>query len=95
MGQLKGNTGNPAGRPKGVPNKITGDLRQSIQSFLDANWCNVQKEFDQLESRDKLLFIDKLLKYALPTLQATTLTTDLQTLSDEQLDILTQKVLNG
>ena len=91
----KGKTNNPHGRPKGVPNKVTGDLRQSIQSFLDANWCNVQKEFDQLESRDKLLFIDKLLKYALPTLQATTLTTDLQTLSDEQLDILTQKVLNG
>ena len=83
------------GRVAGTPNKVTGDLRQSIQSFLDANWCNVQKEFDQLESRDKLLFIDKLLKYALPTLQATTLTTDLQTLSDEQLDILTQKVLNG
>lgn len=83
------------GRVAGTPNKVTGDLRQSIQSFLDANWCNVQKEFDQLESRDKLLFIDKLLKYALPTLQATTLTTDLQTLSDEQLDILTQRILNG
>lgn len=83
------------GRVAGTPNKVTGDLRQSIQSFLDANWGNVQKEFDQLESRDKLLFIDKLLKYALPTLQATTLTTDLQTLSDEQLDILTQRILNG
>lgn len=83
------------GRVAGTPNKVTGDLRASIQAFLDANWCKVQKEFDQLEAKDKLLFIDKMLAYSLPKLQATTLTTDLQTLSDEQLDILTQRILNG
>ena len=83
------------GRVAGTPNKVTGDLRQSIQSFLEKNWPKVQKEFNSLDAKDKLAFIDKMLAYSLPNLQATTLTTDLQTLSDEQLDILTQKVLNG
>ena len=87
----KGKTNNPHGRPKGVGNKVTTDLRQSVTAFLDANWPKVQKEFDSLEAKDKLQFIDKMLAYSLPKLQATTLTTDFESLSDTQLDY----ILNG
>lgn len=84
----KGKTNNPHGRPKGVGNKVTTDLRQSVTAFLDANWPKVQKEFDSLEAKDKLQFIDKMLAYSLPKLQATTLTTDFESLSDTQLDYI-------
>lgn len=92
----KGQSGNPGGRPKGTPNKTTTDLRAAVTSFLNANWSRVQKEFDQLEAKDKLQFIDKMLAYSLPKLQAVQmdLSTDLQTLSDEQLDNLFNRVVS-
>ncbi len=85
------------GRVAGTPNKVTGDLRQSIQAFLDANWCKVQKEFDQLEAKDKLQFIDKMLAYSLPKLQAVQmdLSTDLQNLTDVQLDNIFQRIVSA
>lgn len=91
---MKGKTNNPNGRPKGTPNKITTDLRQSIQSFLNANWDSVQAEFDQLEAREKLSFIEKLLKYAVPALQATTIKTDFEAMSEQQLDLIINRLTN-
>ena len=81
--------GNP-GRPKGIPNKATSDLRASIQAFLDRNWPQVQKEFDSLDAKDKLQFIDRMLAYSLPKLQATALnvSADIDGLSNQQVDDL-------
>lgn len=95
MAFKKGQSGNPNGRKVGTANKATTDLRQWITNFIDDNREQIQQDWQALDPKDRILLFEKLLKYALPTLQATTLTTDLQTLSDEQLDILTQRILNG
>ena len=37
MAQRKGQTGNPAGRPAGTPNKATTNAREAIASFVEGN----------------------------------------------------------
>jgi len=94
MGLKKGTTNNPAGRKKGTPNKLTADLRQRINEVLENNWQNIEADIKALEPKDRLMFIEKLLKYTLPTLQATSLTTDFDKLSDEQLDRIIDELKN-
>src|SRR5690606_29265440 len=65
-GLKKGQTNNPAGRPKGVPNKVSNDLREAVNSFLDGNWHEIQAAFDQLDPVNKLAFIERLLRFSLP-----------------------------
>jgi hypothetical protein len=59
---MKGKTNNPNGRPVGVPNKVTKELRQIIDK--------VKQDFEQLEPKDRIrLFVD-LLQYAIPKYQS-------------------------
>lgn len=67
MGLRKGQTGNPNGRPKGSLNKTTKELKETVLAFLERNMADLQANYNQLEPKDKLLFFDKLLKYAMPT----------------------------
>jgi hypothetical protein len=74
------------GRKPGKPNKATKDLRQWISGFIESQTDQIQKDWNQLEPKDRIVMFERLLKYFLPTLQATSLTTDFEKLSDEQLD---------
>ncbi len=81
----KGESGNKAGKPKGTVNKTTTDLRQWINNFIEVQREQIQKDWEKLEPKDRVVLFEKLLKYLLPTLQATNLTTDFEKLTDEQL----------
>ena len=83
MGQFQKGEG---GRPKGSLNKITAELREWISLFIHENKEQIQQDFDSLEPKDRILIFEKLLKYSLPALQSTTLTTDFERLSDSELD---------
>ncbi|HRO47330.1 hypothetical protein [Agriterribacter sp.] len=74
------------GRKPGAPNKATKDLRQWINSFIDSQTEQIQKDWKQLEPKDRIILFERLLKYSLPTLQATSLTTDFEKMTDQQLD---------
>ena len=71
MGLPKGRTNNSKGRKKGSENKVTKELRPLIQQFLEEKFLEVKREWSKLDSKDKLQFYKDLLKYAIPTLQAT------------------------
>ncbi len=87
MGLQKGTTNNPNGRPKGKPNRTTDELRAMVQNFVDNNLQTLQADFDLLEPKDRLNFIDRLLKHVLPApLQ------ELERLTDEQLDELINRL---
>lgn len=92
---MKGHTNNPNGRKKGVPNKITMDLRQWINNFIDNNREQIQKDWKDLEPKERVIMFEKLLKYSLPTLQATSLTTDFEKLTDDQLDFIINQLRNS
>jgi hypothetical protein len=63
---MRKGTNNPNGRPKGTPNKITGELRTRIADFLDENFETVKDEFKKLDGEKKMQFYIKLIEYVLP-----------------------------
>jgi hypothetical protein len=81
-------TNNPNGRPKGIPNKITNDLRQWVGEFIDGQREQIVRDWQALEPKDRIMMFEKLMRFVLPTLQATTLQTDFERLPDDQLDYI-------
>jgi len=83
MGQFQKGEG---GRPKGSQNKVTIELRQWLSDFLTENKGIIKEDWLSLQPRDRVMLFEKLLKYALPTLQAVQLETEFERLPDDQLD---------
>ncbi len=83
------------GRIAGTPNKVTGTMRANINNFLAENWEQVQADFKALEPKERLIFYEKLMSYGLPKLQSTTLTTDFDKMTDEQLDYAIQILIEN
>ena len=69
----RGRTNNPNGRPKGAPNKITTDLREFIGLLLNNNLEQLRADFEQLDGKDRLIMMEKLLSYVLPKLSNITM----------------------
>jgi hypothetical protein len=66
MAQIKGQTGNPNGRPKGSPNKVTADLRQLLTGFVKDNYEQFTKNFDSLTPEQYCTLYLKLLMLLVP-----------------------------
>ncbi len=94
----KGSSGNPKGKPKGTVNKSTHSLRDSMAQFVDKNWLKVQRDFNKLKPKDRVILFERFLQYCLPKLQSIdskiTLEEKLEGMSDEQLEILIDDILN-
>ena len=92
MGLHKGMTNNRKGRKAGAKGKLTGDLRNKVNQIIENNIETIQQDIDSLEPRDRLMIIEKLLKYTLPTLQSVESKTDLSNLTENQLDYIINSI---
>ena len=81
------------GRKAGTPNKFNRDFREQISSFIEKNWCKVQIDFDSLQPKERIQFIEKLLKYTTPALSNAKNEIAFENLSDEMLDELIKKII--
>lgn len=96
---VKGKTNNPNGRPKGVPNRSTTELRIAVTNLIESNWDRIQGDLDALDPKDRLMFIEKMLSYSLPKLTAVTqetiLRSTLEQLSETELHKVAEMILNN
>lgn len=92
MGLQKGKTNNLNGRPKGVLNKTTKEIKEAINLIVSNNIDKLQDDIDSLEPKDRIKVICDLFKYVVPSLSSSELKTDFNQLSDDQLDVIINKL---
>ena len=93
MSNTKFKPGNP-GKPKGAKNKVVVDIRERVTAFINANWEEAQNQYDQLEPRDKLAYLEKLMNYAIPKLAAVSNIIAFENMTDIQLDEIIDRLKN-
>ena len=72
----KGETNNPNGRPAGVPNKITKELRAALKIAVSDELDLLPEMLAELEPKDRLELLVKLLPYTLPKIESQAATHD-------------------
>ena len=84
-----GTSGNPKGRRRGTPNKSTEELRELLKNFFELNFETLQSDFDKLEAKDRLFFMERLIRHILPNPLH-----ELERLTDQQLDEIISRLKN-
>lgn len=84
--------GRLGGRTKGTPNKVTKTAREWLTALVDKNRRQIERDLKQLEPKERLLILEKLLQYVIPKKQAVDASVSLENLSDEQLDFIIDEI---
>lgn len=78
------------GRKKGVPNKITASIRDSLKKFMEDQRPEVEKAFKKLSPKEKVLAYARFLPYVTPSYQSISM--DLNSMSEEDLEAFERRL---
>jgi hypothetical protein len=57
---------NPNGRPAGVPNKITKEVRHALYQAIEGHIENIENDLNELEPKERLELMIKLMEFVSP-----------------------------
>lgn len=80
------------GRRAGTPNKATTSLRNWVRLFVTRNAKQAQRDLDALDPKDRLILLEKFMRYTIPQQQAVAAAVDLNRLSDDQLNQVIEQI---
>lgn len=84
--------GRLGGRAAGTPNKVSGTLKEWLTSLIDKNRVQIEKDLQNLEPKERLQMIEKLMQYVIPKQAAQQVKLDFDSLTDEQLQQLVNDI---
>lgn len=58
------------GRKQGTPNKVTSTIRNWLVELINDNRDVIAEDFAQLEPKERLVMLEKLLPYIMPKVQS-------------------------
>lgn len=89
-----GTSGNPNGRPKGAGNKISNEIRSKIDTFLSDKINAIDELWNELEAKEKIALLTKLMDYSIPKLKQQDITiSEYENLSDDDLQKMVDEIL--
>lgn len=91
MARPKG-TPKTGGRVKGTPNKVTYFLKEWITSLIDKQRTQIEQDLQELEPKERLQMIEKLMQYVIPKQAAQQVKLDFDSLTDAQLEQLVNEM---
>lgn len=94
MGLPKGRTNNPKGRPR-KPNKVTTEVRTWLQSLIDGNRAQLERDLKQLEPKDRWIIIERLMQYCVPKMQSIDASVQFSQLTDDHIDQIVTSLLSS